>query len=816
MTNSSEDARVMELIAGDYEAPSELVKALSDVDISKHLVDWLVEQGVKKWQAQLGLKLVSPLIVSAGKGTAKLMTDSMRESLLKRLGKYEWTTNVLNKLTHFTTKTSQKTTAEAQIEKLLEGPFDRSEMDVEHRKSLSRDLRIQLKLWEGLEDIKDELGQIREDLGDVFRFINPQPKFKGLLDPDIERNRFVFRSQYIPFVGRNTELESLTTFLNDDSSLLWSSIVGPGGVGKSRLALELCQRNGGAWRAGTLTNLDFDFSNWEPNQPTLIVIDYATQDEVKLKKVLTDLIHQKTEFSYFVRILLLERDNKSGSLEKISHNPDISQHQYGESLVLGQTGQEVAVGILEFFFHQNRKSIKKPTTWDKSLEKLKKIDSLMRPLFAAYYADAVARGGCGTECDRKSLLLDVIEREEEQFWIPNGVTEGDKALLALATISGGVTSRNTELPDCVTSIAEIIKKENLDHFKALNGSASKDEEGQPVQSIPPWEPDLVGELFVLQLLSDDEDTLTNDVRDTLMASAWSARPLNTAIFLDRLIEDYADHRTFRQLVKLPDTTNEKTAWLWSILAFNLSYYFGNANELATAQEYYAAIASLADAHPRSELIALEQARGAFNFVVILGKANKFETAQKYYAAIVSLVSVHPRNEDIALEQAKAAVNLTSYFSDANELEAAQEYYAAIASLVETHPLNEKIVLRQAKAALNLSGGFGDSNELEKAQEYYAAIVSLAAAHPRNEDVVFEQAKAAVNLIIDSLRNDTTHGVEKYIAEYKLVITTYQGHPEFLKTDKLADQYIREAVTTHSDPPQGTAKAILEMWEKSRA
>ena len=59
--------------------------------------------------------------------------------------------------------------------------------------------------------------------------------------------------------------------------LRWRLATGPGGVGKSRMALEYCFALGPAWYAGFFdaTDTHVDWATWQPVAPTLIIADYA-------------------------------------------------------------------------------------------------------------------------------------------------------------------------------------------------------------------------------------------------------------------------------------------------------------------------------------------------------------------------------------------------------------------------------------------------------------------------------------------------------------------------------------------------------------
>lgn len=83
-------------------------------------------------------------------------------------------------------------------------------------------------------------------------------------------------------IGRETELETIARFLNDDQQVLL--IHGPGGVGKSRLLFEACERAREQWQVFWLNETAFGgesslYVGMVPDQPTLVVLDEPTKTE---------------------------------------------------------------------------------------------------------------------------------------------------------------------------------------------------------------------------------------------------------------------------------------------------------------------------------------------------------------------------------------------------------------------------------------------------------------------------------------------------------------------------------------------------------
>lgn len=120
----------------------------------------------------------------------------------------------------------------------------------------------------------------------------------------------------VPFdSARQADLEKVDHWLDDSKwPLSVRLITGAGGLGKTRLALELCQqRLAKNWQAGFLDNdckPDMIVSAWQQlrdlSHPLLIVIDYAETRQVVLLSLLKAMLQNPCDKP--VRVLLLARN----------------------------------------------------------------------------------------------------------------------------------------------------------------------------------------------------------------------------------------------------------------------------------------------------------------------------------------------------------------------------------------------------------------------------------------------------------------------------------------------------------------------------
>lgn len=139
-----------------------------------------------------------------------------------------------------------------------------------------------------------------------------------------ESTRFIYSARFLPFIGRDTEINIFADFLGDlEQPFRWMVMHGSGGVGKKRLALELCLAV--EWHAGFLHQdgqADPVWGKWQPLMPTPIVIDHAARDTDRTGRLLQALAGRgpadgTARLAAPVRVLLVERTGEGKWLDKI-------------------------------------------------------------------------------------------------------------------------------------------------------------------------------------------------------------------------------------------------------------------------------------------------------------------------------------------------------------------------------------------------------------------------------------------------------------------------------------------------------------------
>ena len=368
-------------------------------------------------------------------------------------------------------------------------------------------------------------------------------------------DRFHYRTEQVPLFGREGLLGELDAFRGSRRRFAWWLLTGPGGAGKSRLALQVCKdARAEGWWAGFLsrehgTDGGYDgWHEWTPRRPTLAVIDYVAARHERVAAWLARLAERADGFEHPVRLLLLERSAEEtdpwykhlvgGATASAGSRRDTRFRTPREVPPLTDDDLwNVLAHVWTALEHPH-------PDWTEALDTLREIDPDGRPLFAAFYAEAVA-GGLGNDgtWNPRTLTEAILEREVGG-WRAAGFDGEHANLLTLATMAGPISVGDLgSLTDDQGPLPIPAKRDyDPDAFARMNGFAAADAAGDPA----PFEPDLLGECFVLNRLGGElrvtaknEHALRDD-GDRLVEWAWRKRPDETAAFTARAFRDFPD------------------------------------------------------------------------------------------------------------------------------------------------------------------------------------------------------------------------------------------------------------------------------------
>ncbi len=630
--------------------------------------------------------------------------------------------------------------------------------------------------------IHDTLRKLKFDFqAYVTEFNQFKTRIDSQLEPSLRLNTnytnlnasfsYQYGLRYTNFISRDAEIDQLWDFLNGQPArrMLWWLVTGPGGMGKSRLALEFCLEarcvNRYVGFVETDQLLSFDWSQWRPAAPTLLVVDYVAAYAEQTRKIIGKLSRsaQNGLLTQPVRVLLLERETRDDWWPSFLADRDVAESSY----VSGQPEQVLA---LKSFTDDDRWQIvtdvhqkqRKPITLSQTetLRSLAGIDPGGRPLFAFLAGMAMAEDEDIRHWDVHDLLNNLLQREEREIWAkypswPDArCREGHKNLLLLTTLTRGLTVSQLKallskslpwLPDRKTDVGLYERLSEIRERQLPDGTTEKIYEG--------LQPDLVGEYYVLKRIEEllRDDFTGEETVQALLQVAWDTTPEETWWSIWRTLSDFEHfpNHGVRQYAEIsrPLTSASETAWLyWANLRFNLMNDFVVQGDMPQAEAYYADLQRLAIHYPENEEIVLQQARGAVNLINFYGRLNYMNQAEARYVDLQMLAGRYPNSEGIVLRQAMGAVNLTIYYGVRENMKQAETYYLDLQVLTRDYFNDEEIVLAQAIGAYNLTTYYGKQGRIEKAKTHYLDLQKLANYYPNSVEILLRQAMGAGALL----------------------------------------------------------------------
>lgn len=310
----------------------------------------------------------------------------------------------------------------------------------------------------------------------------------------------------IPFTGRKHELKQLDTFANHPDLLKIWAIEGKSGAGKTRLMVHWARilENKG-WYCIKLKlkhrkNHNF-WTNWQPEYPTLFILDYM----FGYKETLSILLgrFQEQAGSIPIRLLVLDhafdrplQDDPCWGLSQSGTASDFNEKLFFKQTPLElknntDSHKEVIENIIHDLTGENSQSIEV----SKAIKYLEDTTGAYQPIFAALTAEAIndKKQDDILIWNRRELIKYHLKGERE-VWRKDA--EGQLASCFIAT----ATARKGATISTLVDIAHSYFKNDTTDYEKIFSICKKILGDKDNFNLYAFEPDLLGESFFIFFL----------------------------------------------------------------------------------------------------------------------------------------------------------------------------------------------------------------------------------------------------------------------------------------------------------------------------
>lgn len=544
----------------------DLIGYLSDLRVVAELVDWLhdeigylIPKSIIRLIIKLGLEWA---MVLAGKLSSNV-TDKIKARAIKIVLENRSAYSVIALLSKKLRELKMRSIADERLASVLSGNINLGTA-VDEGSSSTENLITwqQLCVLEELsEDIKHE----------IARLSNPQPPIilSSNLMP-IGLARLHYRAEITKLYGRDEAIRSIISSLERSENFCWALLEGPGGIGKSRLAFEICMRVGNLWNAGFLPekNNYGNWHSWQPESPTLIIIDYASTRLEEVEVLIRAISERSNTLLYPVRVLLLDRTRQAQWWNKLlSKSPYIEQSMDDNCLItLDVLSDEVSWHIYKDVL-ETAGSYADGSEKESFFENLRVAKSNNRPLSVLLLAESKLIGmpTDDVKITLYSMCEKVLQRERSLLEKSHIDAAEEEVRYVLATMVGGLKidrTINVRLSD-IEYLKNVIEKPEL-LTPPKNGCSDH-------VTIKAIEPDIIGEVLVLSYLERTSD----EERRGLIRLAWKLDAGKFIALSNRAVSDFPESKAVIYLLdntNLPKDNSILLAWLYLVSGLTTSVH----------------------------------------------------------------------------------------------------------------------------------------------------------------------------------------------------------------------------------------------------
>lgn len=385
-------------------------------------------------------------------------------------------------------------------------------------------------------------------------------------------NRFLYTNDDTPLQGRKKEIEQVERFLRSDGDVSIWAICGQGGIGKSKLARYFCL-NYDEYKFVWLTKTEFDIianitaniRDYSSDKTVVFICDYANEREEAIVCLIDEIFNFNSSQEckrINAKFLLLTRNEKwfpsfirKRKYKSFCYKPfnlieplNLSKYEYE----LGkETIEKIICKFQNNYYSAHQKLSERDI--DTILERVNRIiptnsinNRANRCLFILLVADSYLQNPDVIAESADDLLREYFKRSKEHIEksdvrYPEIIDAGFR-VYAFATALRSLYLYDSTLPEFIkTDIADIHDELKDDQQKINEFFSNITDSSFSNNTIPPYEPDIIGEYLFLWVFFD---CLTKDTPQKWCEYlAQQAEGGNNSIktFIDRITADWPEY-----------------------------------------------------------------------------------------------------------------------------------------------------------------------------------------------------------------------------------------------------------------------------------